>query len=257
MRLSSTLSGRFLRFRADSDAFWTTQPTSPRNRPRLRRILDHQEWQTAGTTVRGKRQRSRGALMGHPLPAGGRNGAHKRAGRDIGRGRRSRWRGFLPGYAHKGGNYATRRRTQRRDQALVCGQCFLIRGPCVRTREVVRAPGKEGTGSTRGDREARRRSLGPGRQGAPDTGAASVPADGEPPAPVQTLVLARPSEAPGPARTPKPPVRPRCPRAQSPPPAPPPRRQGPGPSGRRRRTGRTRPTSRRPARRARAGPGPP
>ena len=242
MRLSSTLFGRFLRFRADSDAFWTTQPTSPRNRPRLRRILDHQEWQTTGTTVRGKRQRSRGALMGHPLPAGGRNGAHKRAGRAIGRGRRSRWRGFLPGYAHKGGNYATGRRTQRRDQALVCGQCFLIRGPCVRTREVVRAPGR-----------GLRAPVGTGRR----AGAASVPADGEPPAPVQPLALARPPEAPGPARTPKPPVRPRCPRAQSPPPAPPPRRRGPGPSGQRRRTGRTRPTSRRPARRARAGPGPP
>ena len=37
------------------------------------------------------------------------------------------------GAAHKGGNYATRRRTQGLDPALVCGACFLNRGPCVRT----------------------------------------------------------------------------------------------------------------------------
>ena len=38
-----------------------------------------------------------------------------------------------PGIAHKGGNYATLGRTQGLDPALVCGACFLNRGPCVRT----------------------------------------------------------------------------------------------------------------------------
>ena len=38
-----------------------------------------------------------------------------------------------PGIAHKGGNYATLGRTQGLDPALVCGSCFLNRGPCVRT----------------------------------------------------------------------------------------------------------------------------
>ena len=37
------------------------------------------------------------------------------------------------GAAHKGGNYATLGRTQGLDSALVCGACFLNRGPCVRT----------------------------------------------------------------------------------------------------------------------------
>ena len=37
------------------------------------------------------------------------------------------------GAAHKGGNYATLGRTQGLDPALVCGACFLNRGPCVRT----------------------------------------------------------------------------------------------------------------------------
>ena len=37
------------------------------------------------------------------------------------------------GAAHKGGNYATLGRTQGLDPALVCGVCFLNRGPCVRT----------------------------------------------------------------------------------------------------------------------------
>ena len=37
------------------------------------------------------------------------------------------------GAAHKGGNYATLRRIQGLDPALVCGACFLNRGPCVRT----------------------------------------------------------------------------------------------------------------------------
>ena len=37
------------------------------------------------------------------------------------------------GVAHKGGNYATLGRTQGLDSALVCGVCFLNRGPCVRT----------------------------------------------------------------------------------------------------------------------------
>ena len=42
------------------------------------------------------------------------------------------WRA-VPGYAHKGRNYATQHRTQRLDSALVCGRRYLIRGPCVRT----------------------------------------------------------------------------------------------------------------------------
>ena len=37
------------------------------------------------------------------------------------------------GVAHKGGNWATLGRTQGLDSALVCGVCFLNRGPCVRT----------------------------------------------------------------------------------------------------------------------------
>ena len=42
MRLSSTVLAGSWRFRADSDAFWTTHPERPRIRPRLRRISDHQ-----------------------------------------------------------------------------------------------------------------------------------------------------------------------------------------------------------------------
>ena len=41
MRLSSTVLAGFMRFQADSDAFWTTHPERPRFHPRLRRILDH------------------------------------------------------------------------------------------------------------------------------------------------------------------------------------------------------------------------
>ena len=37
------------------------------------------------------------------------------------------------GVAHKGGNWATLGRTQGLDPALVCGSCFVNRGPCVRT----------------------------------------------------------------------------------------------------------------------------
>ena len=37
------------------------------------------------------------------------------------------------GAAHRGGNWATLGRTQGLDSALVCGVCFLNRGPCVRT----------------------------------------------------------------------------------------------------------------------------
>ena len=47
---------------------------------------------------------------------------------------------FVPvGVAHKGGIYATLGRTQGRDQALVCGVCFVNRGPCVRTPRKRRA----------------------------------------------------------------------------------------------------------------------
>ena len=42
------------------------------------------------------------------------------------------WR-TVPGYAHKGRNYATQHRTQRLDSALVCERRCLIRVPCVRT----------------------------------------------------------------------------------------------------------------------------
>ena len=42
MRLSSTVLAGLKRFRADTDAIWTTQPERPRFRPRLRRISDHQ-----------------------------------------------------------------------------------------------------------------------------------------------------------------------------------------------------------------------
>ena len=41
MRLSSTVSGRFPRFRLDSDAFWNSHPGIPRKGPKPRRILDH------------------------------------------------------------------------------------------------------------------------------------------------------------------------------------------------------------------------
>ena len=41
MRLSSTVSGRFPRFRPDSDAFWNSHPGIPRKGPKPRRVLDH------------------------------------------------------------------------------------------------------------------------------------------------------------------------------------------------------------------------
>ena len=41
MRLSSTVSGRFPRFRLDSDAFWNSHPGIPRKGPKPRRVLDH------------------------------------------------------------------------------------------------------------------------------------------------------------------------------------------------------------------------
>ena len=49
------------------------------------------------------------------------------------------WRA-VPGYTHKGRNYATQHRTQRLDSALVCERRCLIRGPCVRTSR-QKAPG--------------------------------------------------------------------------------------------------------------------
>lgn len=42
MRLSSAVSARSRRIRADSDAFWNTCPPCLRSHPRLRRILEHQ-----------------------------------------------------------------------------------------------------------------------------------------------------------------------------------------------------------------------
>ena len=41
MRLSSTVSGRFPRFRLDSDAFWNSHPGIPPKGPKPRRVLDH------------------------------------------------------------------------------------------------------------------------------------------------------------------------------------------------------------------------
>ena len=65
------------------------------------------------------------------------------------RGLRAAARGPSPpvllGVAHKGRNQATWHRTQGRNQALVCGGCFVNRGPCVRNPGEGTQPGKKRT----------------------------------------------------------------------------------------------------------------
>ena len=158
MRLSSTVSGRFPRFRLDSDAFWNSHPGIPRKGPKPRRILDHPGapprtfapqvgvLALAGAPPRTFALRGSGALRAAHL------GAPVCIQKCAGAGQARfpgnpavlfpevpplvpPWRPSLPGVAHKGGNKETPRGTQRRNQALVCDNVLRKSGPCVRNRE--------------------------------------------------------------------------------------------------------------------------